>query len=39
MATITIDKKEFEVREEWMNQQDLLFYVDNPRVFNALRDN
>lgn len=38
MGTIIIGKKEFQTREEEMNQQELLFYVDNPRVYSILRD-
>lgn len=39
MGTITIGKKDFKVREAEINQQDLLFYVENPRVYSALREN
>lgn len=39
METITIGRKEFQVREEQIDQQELLFYVDNPRVYSALREN
>lgn len=39
METIIIGKKEFLVEEKQINQQELLFYVDNPRVYSALRDN
>lgn len=39
MGIITIGKKEFLVKETKMNQQELLFYVDNPRVYSALREN
>lgn len=39
METIIIEKKEFQVKEEWMDQQDLMFYEDNPRVYSALREN
>lgn len=39
METITIGQKEFLVEERQINQQELLFYVDNPRVYSALREN
>lgn len=39
MGTITIGKKIFDVEEKQMNQQELLFYEDNPRVYSALREN
>lgn len=39
MGTIIIGTKEFQTREEEMNQLDLLFYVDNPRVYSILREN
>ncbi len=37
MKTLTIGKKEFNVREVEINQSSLKFYEDNPRVFSALR--
>lgn len=39
MGTITIGKKDFQVREVVMNQQDLVFYIDNPRVYSVIREN
>lgn len=39
METIAIGKKEFQVTEMQIDQQELLFYVDNPRVYSALREN
>lgn len=39
METIIIGKKEYLVEEKQINQQELLFYVDNPRVYSALREN
>lgn len=39
METITIGNKEFDVKEMYIDQQELLFYVDNPRVYSALREN
>lgn len=39
METITIGKKEYSVKEMQIDQQELLFYVDNPRVYSALREN
>lgn len=39
MGVITIGKKEFQVKEITMNQQDLVFYVDNPRVYSIIREN
>ena len=37
MSKITIGKKEYEVSEVQMNQCELLFYEENPRVYSALR--
>lgn len=37
MSRITIGKKEFEVTETLLNQCELLFYKENPRVYSALR--
>ncbi|HQO09069.1 MAG TPA: ParB N-terminal domain-containing protein [Clostridiales bacterium] len=37
MNTLTIGKKEFQVKEEEILQASLKFYVDNPRVYSALR--
>lgn len=34
---LTIGKKVFDVRIGELNQADLLFYVDNPRVYSVLR--
>lgn len=39
MGIITIGKKDFQVNEIVMNQQDLVFYVDNPRVYSVIREN
>lgn len=39
MPKITIGKKEFEVKEEFLNQSELFFYEDNPRVYSILRSN
>lgn len=39
MGVITIGKKEFQVKEIIMNQQDLVFYVENPRVYSVIREN
>lgn len=35
--TLTIGKKIFEVQKGDLNQADLKFYIDNPRVYSALR--
>lgn len=37
MNKITIGKKEYEVSEVQLNQCELLFYEENPRVYSALR--
>ena len=37
MSKITIGKKEYEVSEVQLNQCELLFYEENPRVYSALR--
>lgn len=37
MSKITIGKKEYEVNEVQLNQCELLFYEENPRVYSALR--
>lgn len=37
--TLTIGKKVFDVKTGELNQADLKFYVDNPRVYSALRSN
>ena len=37
MSKITIGKKEYEVNEIQLNQSELFFYEDNPRVYSALR--
>ena len=34
---LKIGKKEWDVKECELNQKDLIFYVDNPRVYSALR--
>lgn len=39
MSKITIGKKEYEVTEIQLNQCELLFYEDNPRVYSILRAN
>lgn len=39
MSKVTIGKKEYEVIEEQLNQCELLFYEDNPRVYSILRAN
>lgn len=35
---LTIGKKEWDVKDCELNQADLIFYVDNPRVYSALRN-
>lgn len=35
MSKITIGKKEYEVSEVQLNQCELLFYEENPRVYSA----
>lgn len=37
MSKITIGKKEYEVNEVQLNQCELLFYEENPRVYSVLR--
>ena len=37
MSKITIGKKEYDVDEVQLNQSELLFYEENPRVYSALR--
>lgn len=37
MSKITIGKKEYEATERLLNQCELLFYEENPRVYSALR--
>ena len=39
MSKVTIGKKEYEITEEQLNQCELLFYEDNPRVYSILRAN
>ena len=39
MSKITIGKKEYNVEEELLNQCELLFYEENPRVYSILRSN
>lgn len=39
MSKVTIGKKEYEIIEEQLNQCELLFYEDNPRVYSILRAN
>jgi len=36
MSKITIGKKEYEVSEQELNQSELLFYEENPRVYSVL---
>ena len=37
MSKITIGKKEFEVKERIINQNELLFYEENPRIYSILQ--
>lgn len=37
MAELTIGRKQYDVKEELLNQSELLFYEDNPRVYSILR--
>ena len=37
MSKIMIGKKEYELNEAQLNQCELLFYEENPRVYSALR--
>ena len=39
MSNITIGKKEYDVEEQLLNQCELLFYEENPRVYSILRAN
>ena len=39
METIAIGGKNYPVEEKEIDQQELLFYVDNPRVYSVLREN
>ena len=39
MSKIIIGKKEYNVEEEPLNQCELLFYEENPRVYSILRSN
>lgn len=39
MATITIGKRDIEIKEKIMLQQDLMFDENNPRVYTVLREN
>ena len=39
MSKITIGKKEYNVEEELLNQCELRFYEENPRVYSILRSN
>ena len=39
MSKITIGKKEFEVEERIINQDKLLFYEENPRIYSILQSN
>ena len=39
MSKITKEKKEYEVDETQLNQCELLFYEENPRVYSILRAN
>lgn len=36
MSKLTIGKKEYEVNEQELNQSELLFYEENPRVYSIL---
>lgn len=38
MSKLTIGKKEFEAKEVLLDQSELLFYEENPRVYSALRN-
>ena len=37
MSKITIGKKEFEIEERIINQSELLFYEENPRIYSILK--
>lgn len=37
MSKLTIGKTEYDVEEVLLDQSQLLFYEDNPRVYSALR--
>ena len=39
MSKITIGKKDFEVEERIINQNELLFYEENPRIHSILQSN
>ena len=39
MGIRVIGQKKFEVTETELLQQDLLFYLDNPRVYSVLHEN
>lgn len=39
MSKITIGRKEYDVEEQLLNQCELLFYEENPRVYSILRSN
>ena len=39
MSKITIGKKEFEVADHIINQNELLFYEENPRIYSILQSN
>lgn len=39
MSKITIGKKDYEVEEQLLNQCELHFYEENPRVYSILRSN
>lgn len=39
MSKITIGKNEYDIVEKLLNQCELLFYEDNPRVYSILRAN
>lgn len=39
MSKVTIGKKEYAITEDLMNQCELQFYEDNPRVYSILRAN
>ena len=39
MGTMVIGNTEYEVTEELLDQCQLLYYVENPRVYSILRAN
>lgn len=38
MGTVTIGRKEYNVEERFMSQQEILFWPENPRVYSVLRE-